>query len=254
MSGKDTSFPWRVAGFAALLFAAFAAIGWLLFASGGSSVDPDEAATAGTDAAEASPSGAGPDATPTETDPARELPGGEPRPLDPSTPEGRAALAQARADSGTMDLQLFLILPGVEKLIPVLRTVAAPSTLDTQVKRAVQELIDWVSTDTISPVAPEAGIREVWVSPGGIAYVDFDRAFYDFSGGGSLGELHTVYGVVHTLTESFPEILAVQFLIEGRGVDTLAGHVDLSVPLLPSDEWALLEQREPQIDPVDGSG
>jgi hypothetical protein len=251
MSRNDIQFPWRVTGIAVLLFAALAVVGWLLFGptgsgspSGATGVVPSDGTAGGAAAAPAQTS-------PVPASDPQAVTDEGPEAIDPSTPEGRAALAAARAGSGTMDLQLFLIVPGVERLVPVLRTVAAPSTLDTQVERAVQELIDWVGSGTTSPVAPEASVREVWVSPGGIAYVDFDRAFYDFSGGGSLAELHTVYGVVATLTESFPEIIAVQFLIEGRWIETLAGHVDLSRPLLPSDEWVLIERRQAQIQPSD---
>lgn len=250
MSRNEFQFPWRVMGIAVLLFAGLAFAAWVLFAPA-----PADA-PAGAAAAPATPPADGGPTAPTQGTPApapdsQATTGTGPEALDPSTPEGRAALAAARADSGTMDLQLFLIVPGIERLVPVLRTVAAPPGLDTQVERAVQELIDWVGTETTSPVAPEARVREVWVSPGGIAYVDFDQAFYDFSGGGSLAELHTVYGVVATLTVSFPEIIAVQFLVEGRWIETLAGHVDLSRPLLPSDDWVLIEQRRAQIDPLD---
>ncbi len=253
MSRNEIKFPWRVMGIAALLFAGLAFAAWALFAPA-----PSDAPTGATGVPPtAPPSDAGP-AAPPQGSPApapdaqtQTATGTETDSIDASTPEGRAALASARADSGTMDLQLFLIVPGIERLVPVLHTVAAPPSLDAQVERAVQELIDWVGTDTTSPVAPEASVREVWVSPGGIAYVDFDRALYD-SGGGSLAELHTVYGVVATLTVSFPEIIAVQFLIEGRWVETLAGHVDLSKPLLPSDEWVLIEQRRTPIEPFDG--
>jgi hypothetical protein len=123
----------------------------------------------------------------------------------------------------------------------VSRTVAAPPTLDGQIQRAVEELINWVGTDTISPVAPESRLRETWVSPGGIAYLDFERSFYDFSGGGSLGELHTIYGIVATLTVSFAEIAAVQFLLDGERMETLAGH-----------EWVLIEPGSSQIQQSDG--
>lgn len=245
MNRKDSTFPWRVIALSVLLFAALALAGWLIFApsgsgdlandgeaaiDGGISPDDPEAATPGSAAG-------GDPQTVTE---------GGPEAIDPSTPEGRAALAAARAGAGTMVLRLFVIVPGMERLVAVLHTVAAPSTLDAQVERAVQELIDWNSPDMTSPVPPEARVREVWVSPGGIAYVDFDQAFYDFSVGGSLGELQTVYGVVATLTESFPEIVAVQFLVEGRWIETLAGHVDLSRPVLPSDDWVLIQQRDRQ--------
>ena len=85
--------------------------------------------------------------------------------------------------------------------------------------------------------------RQIWVTQSGVAYIDFYQSFFDFSGGGSLNELHTVYSIVATLTESFPEIFAVQFLVEGEQIETLAGHVDLSHPLQPSADWVLIEQE-----------
>lgn len=249
MDRKEPQFPWRVVAIATLLFVVLVVIGWMALAPSRPGAPPRE----------------GGQSTPAEAVPADRPPGqadaSSPDPLaaagtgtaaiDPTTPEGRAALAASRAEAGTMELQLFLIVPGSERLIPVSATVAAPATLAAQVETAVRELINWTGVETTSPVAPEAGLREVWVSPGGIAYLDFDRTFRDSASGGSLGELQTVYGIVATLTESFPEIVAVQFLVEGHGIETLAGHVDLSRPVLPSDEWVLIEQREVPVQQSD---
>jgi hypothetical protein len=49
--------------------------------------------------------------------------------------------------------------------------------------------------------------------------------------GGSLNELLTIYTVVHALTLNLPAITSVQLLVNGKEVDTLAGHVDLRRPL-----------------------
>ena len=49
--------------------------------------------------------------------------------------------------------------------------------------------------------------------------------------GGSLNERLTIYTIVHSLTVNLPAIHAVQILVNGREVDTLAGHVDLRRPL-----------------------
>lgn len=249
MSRKDSQFPWRVMAISVLLFAVLASAGWFIFGPTGPGVDLG-------DTSRDRDSGGGTTSATEQTIAPPTDPQANPSPvaaeaIDPTSPEGRAELAAGRASAGTMDVQLFVIVPGLERLIPVPRTVAAPPTLDGQIRRAVEELITWVGTDTISPVAPEARVRETWVSPGGIAYLDFERSFYDFSGGGSLGELHTIYGIVATLTVSFPEIIAVQFLLEGTRMETLAGHVDLSRPLLPSDEWVLIEPGNPQIQQSD---
>lgn len=231
MRRNDPKFPWRVAAISVLLFAVLAVAVWMVVGP-----PPTEAPVAPVDA---EPGGETTATPPPETGPQLT----DTPPAAQLDPDSREALARERASRGTMVLQLFLVVPGLERLIPVPRTTFAPATLDAQAQRAVQELIEWDGTETTSPVPPEAGVREVWVSPGGIAYVDFDRAFYVFSGGGSLGELHTVYSVVTTLTVSFPEIDAVQILMDGAPIDTLSGHVDLSRPLQPSDEWVLREQN-----------
>lgn len=247
MSSTSDRFPWRVIAIAVVLLGALVlGILWMLGPPGQTSVSSDDADVPATEAEGGEAGDAS--ATPAEATQNAMTPV---EPPDPSTPEGRAAMAALRAQAGTMDLQLFLIVPGLERLVAVEHTVAAPATLDAQVRRAVEELIGWTGSDTLSPVTPDAHVRETWVSPGGIAYVDFARSFYDSSGGGSLGELHAVYGIVSTVTESFPEIVAVQFLLEGEEMETLAGHIDLSRPLLPSDEWVLIETGRQQLQPSD---
>jgi hypothetical protein len=55
--------------------------------------------------------------------------------------------------------------------------------------------------------------------------------------GGALNELFTVYAVVDALTVNLPSILRVQILVNGKEVDTLAGHVDLRHPLQKNLKW-----------------
>jgi hypothetical protein len=55
--------------------------------------------------------------------------------------------------------------------------------------------------------------------------------------GGSIDEILTVYTIVNALTDNLPAITAVQILVDGREVDTLAGHVDLRRPLRKNLDW-----------------
>ena len=41
----------------------------------------------------------------------------------------------------------------------------------------------------------------------------------------------TVYTLVDALTANLPAVTAVQMLVDGKEVETLAGHVDLRRPL-----------------------
>lgn len=64
----------------------------------------------------------------------------------------------------------------------------------------------------------------------GLATVDFSGELKKLHWGGSSGELLTVYSIVNTLTQ-FSSIKTVQILVDGKTIDTLAGHLDISLPL-----------------------
>lgn len=68
----------------------------------------------------------------------------------------------------------------------------------------------------------------------GVAYVNFSKEFKTKHWGGSTGETMTLMSVTRTLCE-LEGIEKVQFLLEGDKMDTLAGHVDTSEPLEPSN-------------------
>lgn len=67
----------------------------------------------------------------------------------------------------------------------------------------------------------------------GVAYVDFSKELSENHPGGSSAELQTIYSIVNTITLNFPEIKKVQILIEGKKADTLAGHIDITLPMGP---------------------
>ena len=62
--------------------------------------------------------------------------------------------------------------------------------------------------------------------------------------GGALDELFTVYTIVNALTTNLPAVKRVQILIDGKEVDTLAGHVDLRHPLQKNLKWVRTEKGD----------
>ena len=66
----------------------------------------------------------------------------------------------------------------------------------------------------------------------GIANVDFNQDFVKHFPGGSTSELMIIGSIVNTLTD-IKGIDAVKISVEGKGIDTLSGHLDLSEPLKP---------------------
>ena len=64
---------------------------------------------------------------------------------------------------------------------------------------------------------------------GDTATADFNQNFAS-RGQGSYNERMMVNAVVCTLTE-FPEIKKVKFLVDGKDIDTISGHMDLLDPM-----------------------
>lgn len=95
---------------------------------------------------------------------------------------------------------------------------------------ALEALIntDPVSKQLTNLFPPGTQVISVKVS-NDLATVDFNQNFAS-RGQGSFNERMMVNAVVCTLTE-FPEIKKVKFLVEGKEIDTISGHMDLLDPL-----------------------
>lgn len=97
-------------------------------------------------------------------------------------------------------------------------------------KAAVEALLAGTDDKRLTTVFPKkTKLLKVAVS-GSTARVDFDKNLTAGFVGGSTGEEMLVGSLVNTLTE-FPEIKKVQILVEGKEIDSLSGHLDLSKPV-----------------------
>lgn len=91
------------------------------------------------------------------------------------------------------------------------------------------------SSSDLVPVMPQGTkIRGISVKDH-VAFVDFSNAIIKNNPGGSATETLIVGAIVNTLTE-FSDIHKVQILVEGKKVETLTGHMDVSEPLSRSEK------------------
>jgi len=104
-----------------------------------------------------------------------------------------------------------------------------------QVKEVVGELIRGPRPGgVLTPSFPAAArVKSVLIDDKGTAYVNFSRELIQEHPGGAWTETLTIYSLVNTLAEDFPEIKRVKILVEGAEVPTLAGHIDTSRPFVP---------------------
>ncbi len=98
----------------------------------------------------------------------------------------------------------------------------------------------------LSPFPSGTRLRAVYLADDGNLFVDLSGEVTTQHSGGSLDELLTVYALVNAITTNVHEVAAVQILVEGGEVDTLAGHIDLRQPLTPNLTWVL------DLPPPDG--
>jgi Sporulation and spore germination len=82
-------------------------------------------------------------------------------------------------------------------------------------------------------IPPHTELRGISEDDQGLATVDFSAELVNGHPGGSMSELLSVYAVVDSLAVNFPYLRQVRFLVEGKPVETLKGHVDLRQPLAP---------------------
>ncbi len=123
-------------------------------------------------------------------------------------------------------------------LVPVQREVPFGATVVEQA-RAILDAQLAGAPPLVSAIPVETKLRDVFVTERGDAFVDLSGDVAAKHTGGSLDEIFTVYTLVNALTVNLPAVTRVQILIDGKEVDTLAGHVDLRHPLLKSMEWVV---------------
>ena len=132
---------------------------------------------------------------------------------------------------------LFYVSEDGMRLVGVEQEVSSGKTTTEQARRIAERQLSGAPLPLASPVPDGTTLRAIFVTPQGDAFVDLSREVTMGHPGGSLEELFTVYAIVNALTMNVPDITAVQILVEGREVDTLAGHVDLRHPLGRNLEW-----------------
>ena len=101
----------------------------------------------------------------------------------------------------------------------------------------MEELLRGPTSDAVSPLPEGTKLRRAYLDERSkVLYLDFSRELRTRHWGGSAGELLTIRALVTTIAANMPEVEAVQILVEGHEVETIAGHVETSEPF-PVSQW-----------------
>ncbi len=105
-------------------------------------------------------------------------------------------------------------------------------TTEDEATEAIKALVHGSKTGLQSTIPRGTRLLSLRIE-GDLAIVDMSGELASAHGGGSSGEILTVYSIVNTVAMNFGTVREVQILINGKERDTLAGHIDISFPLPP---------------------
>jgi len=163
---------------------------------------------------------------------------GLPRLNRAKSPAPAAASAAAPAVPGRkIKARLFYVSQDGLRLTGVEREVAYGEGTANQAREIVNAQLAGVAEPLVSPVPAGTKLRALYVTERGEAYVDVSREAVSGHTGGSGDELLTIFAIVNALTVNLPAVTAVQLLVDGKEIETLAGHVDLGRPLAKNMSW-----------------
>lgn len=160
-------------------------------------------------------------------------------PRGPSAPEATPSKPGASTETATRRIaaRLYFVAADGMHLVAVDREIAYGEGTVEQASRILEEQLGPAPAAYSSAIPEGTKLRAVFVSSLGEAYVDLSPEMGAKHPGGSLNEMLTVYTIVNVLTSNLPAITAVQILVDGKEIDSLAGHVDLRRPLQENVRW-----------------
>ena len=147
----------------------------------------------------------------------------------PSPPE------QTRPATAHITATLFYVAADGQSLVQVRREVPLAEGVIAQGREIIESELEPAPSPYLSAIPSGTMLRAFYVTPRGDAFVDLSATVSRGHPGGTWAEVLTVYAVVNAITTNLPAVQRVQILVDGKSVDTLAGHVDVRRPLQRND-------------------
>jgi spore germination protein GerM len=135
---------------------------------------------------------------------------------------------------GSFEADIFFGDTDTDLLITEKRTLPWNDDPEKRARLLMAELLKGPTGDAVRTTPESTVLRSVSVTRDGIARVDLSASLTREHPGGSSSEMLTLYSIVNTLAFNIDDIHRVQILIEGRTIDTLAGHMDCRQPVVPN--------------------
>jgi germination protein M len=124
-------------------------------------------------------------------------------------------------------------------LIPLKKKIKKFSDMKEQIKEVIIGLFEGVGSDEryINLFSSKIKLNNLFIVNKDIVVVDINREIFTKLLGSSIDEILTIYSIVDTICFNFPYIKGVQIIVDGRQMETLSGHIDISRPLRMDARW-----------------
>jgi hypothetical protein len=160
------------------------------------------------------------------------------RVVAPAATSATATTAEgAPVDARLVKATLYFIANDGMTLVAEPSDVPFGASPGEQARHILEAQLAPASRGRLSAMPAGVKVHAIYFTSKGDAYVDLSREIITGHPGGLLNETLTVYTIVSALTTNVREITAVQILVDGKQVDTLAGHIDLRQPLAADPRW-----------------
>jgi Sporulation and spore germination len=160
-----------------------------------------------------------------------------PRWLNSTTSETTPSTTSGVGDTRRIQATLFFVSPDGAALMPASHDVLFGATPAEQARHIVEAQVAPAPNERLSAIPKGTTVRSVFLTDTHQAYVDLGGTIVSGQTGGSLDEALTVYAIVNAVIANLPDITGVQILVDGKEVDSLAGHIDLREPLSKATDW-----------------
>lgn len=154
-----------------------------------------------------------------------------------TVPEEAEPGATPAADARKIRARLFYVDEQGTGLTGVEQEVLYGEGTGEQARRIIEAQIGPAPAPHVSAIPADTKLRTVFFTKAGEIYVDLSAELQTNHPGGTTNETLTVYALVSALTSNLPAVTGVQILVEGKEVDTLAGHLDLRRPIEQDLKW-----------------
>ena len=148
-------------------------------------------------------------------------------------PDGETVTVPSGRSAPTQKSLIHLYFAGRDSnyLMAEQRVVPHPDDPAGLADTIVKALIKGPQKGLLKTIPADTQLKAIFITPDGTCYVDLSETVSKNHPGGSRSELLTIYSMVNSLVLNVPEIERVQILIAGNEAPTLAGHIDLQLPV-----------------------